>query len=111
MAEGEWESGLCNCFANLGVCLITYFLPCVTFAQNADEAGTCGFVPALICFFVPVVDYYLLIKTRMDTREKFNIPGGFCGDLITSLLCPFCVMIQTKHQLNQSKMGETIQRV
>ena len=29
----DWGNGLCSCFDDLGLCLLTYFLPCVTFGN------------------------------------------------------------------------------
>ena len=30
---GNWSHGLCGCFDNIGICVVTYFVPCVTFGQ------------------------------------------------------------------------------
>jgi len=108
----DWDSSLFNCFADIGTCILAMFLPCIPYAQNADEAGNCGCIPALISFFVPILDLYVLADTRRHVREKHNISGSFIGDCFASILCPCCVIIQTKNQLNQGRnMGETIERV
>jgi len=107
----DWENGLCGCFANFGVCLITYFLPCITVGQNAEEAGTCGCMLAGILTFVPLVNFYVIAKTRADVREKHNIAGSMLSDLLTTLFCSLCVIIQTKNQLSSGSMGEDIARV
>ena len=36
---GEWSHGLCGCFDNFTVCIITYFLPCYTSGKNAEAVG------------------------------------------------------------------------
>lgn len=36
---GEWQHGLCGCFDNFGICIITYFVPCVTAGKNAEAVG------------------------------------------------------------------------
>merc|ERR1711974_319489 len=51
----------------------TYIIPCVTFAQHGEKAGTCGFLTSLVCFFVPIVNLYIGAKTRSDTREKYEL--------------------------------------
>ena len=109
----EWDTSLLSCFSNCGVCLLAHFLPFVVFGQNAEDAGTCSCFIAFLLFFVPPIDLYILAKTRTDTREKHNIDGSFCGDLMASFCCPCCVMIQTKNQLNLgvARMGEEIERV
>ena len=35
----DFQSGLFGCFNDCGLCLITYFLPCITFGQNAAALG------------------------------------------------------------------------
>ncbi len=37
--NGEWQYGLCGCFNNCGICIVTYFLPCLTAGQNAAATG------------------------------------------------------------------------
>ena len=65
----------------------------------------------MICAFIPILDFFCLAKARQQTREKHNISGGFCGDLLASFFCPCCVLIQAKHQLDQSNMGMDMERV
>merc|ERR1712018_822107 len=90
----DWYNGLCGCFSNPMSCIITYFVPCVTFGYNAEKAGTCGFVPALLLFFVPIADCYIGAKTREDTREKYGIEGSFCNDCLCFICCTPCVLVQ-----------------
>merc|ERR1711937_916308 len=107
----EWNVGLCGCFSNFGNCLLAYFVPCLVAGKNAEKAGTCGFCPALISTCIPFLNVYVLVKTRMDTREKHDISGSCIGDLLTTLICPFCSLIQVANQLETSAMGETMARV
>merc|ERR1712110_381865 len=108
---GEWDIGLLGCFGNLSSSVITYFLPCLTFSRNASNAGTCGFIPAMISFFIPVLDCYVGAKTRQDTREKANIDGSLIGDCFAFGICPCCTMIQVQTQLEGMSMGEDMERV
>merc|ERR1711979_2789 len=107
----DWNNGLCGCFSNCASSIITYIIPCVTYAQNAEKAGTCGFLPSLICFFVPVINLYIGAKTRSDTREKYEIAGSFIGDCCCFIICPCCTMVQNQSQLDGVSMGETMDRV
>eukprot|EP00116_Pleurobrachia_bachei_P006992 sb/3467254/ len=34
---GEWNHGLFACFDDMATCIITYFIPCITYANNARE--------------------------------------------------------------------------
>uniref|UniRef100_A0A1I8FPH0 Zf-ANAPC11 domain-containing protein n=1 Tax=Macrostomum lignano TaxID=282301 RepID=A0A1I8FPH0_9PLAT len=36
---GEFQHGLCGCFDDCGLCIITYFVPCYTFGKNAEAVG------------------------------------------------------------------------
>merc|ERR1712071_435979 len=70
-----------------------------------------GFLPSILCFFVPIVNIYIGAKTRSDTREKFGISGSFIGDCCCFLMCPCCMMVQNQSQLDGVSMGENIERV
>ena len=107
----DWNTGTFGCFSNCGVSIVTFFLPCVTYAQNAEAAGTCGFCPSLCLFFCPFVNVYIGVKTRMDTREKYGIDGSCLGDCVCFMCCNCCTLVQTKSQLDGIAMGEVIERV
>lgn len=109
----DWNLGLCGCFSNISSSIITYFLPCVTFAHNAEKSDTCGFIPSILCFiFLPGLgSLYIGAKSRANTREKFGIPGSLLGDCCVFGFCPCCSMIQTQSQLDGVSMGESIERV
>lgn len=34
-----WKHGLLGCFDNLGLCIVTYVIPCYTFGKNAEAVG------------------------------------------------------------------------
>ena len=108
----EWKKGLFACFDNFGLCLITYFVPCVTFGQITEEAGTCSCLMGGISMFVPIWNAILLTTTRKAVREKSNIAGGIMGDFFTTCCCTVCALIQMKQEVD-SGMGEgmSIERV
>ena len=37
LKTGQWAHGLCGCFDNLGICIVAYFVPCVTFGQTREN--------------------------------------------------------------------------
>ena len=39
LKKGEWSHDLCGCFDNLGMCIVAYFVPCVSFGQTAEQLG------------------------------------------------------------------------
>ncbi|XP_066304862.1 uncharacterized protein [Branchiostoma lanceolatum] len=96
---GDWTYGICGCFNNFGVCIISYFLPCITAGRNAEKVGMgsclyCGALSILGC-----VGWYVVAKTREETRGLRGIDGSLCGDLLMTLICPFCVVVQTAQEL------------
>ena len=59
-----WKSSLFGCFDDLGLCIITYLVPCYTFGKNAEAMGEnclcCGEYTCLqstntTCIFYPVI--------------------------------------------------------
>lgn len=69
---GEWKNGLCGCFGDCGVCILTYFLPCVTAGYNAEKVGkNCclyGFLSLLGC-----IGIYTRAVVRTQIREVKGI--------------------------------------
>ena len=54
--------------------IITWFVPCVTFGQNAEAAGTASScVMGALLFLLPVVGVVCWIKTRGAIREQHGI--------------------------------------
>ena len=113
----DWDHGLFGCCFSPFHCIVSYLCPCWQFTVNAVEADECGCCCAAISFFIPIIDCWVLCRTRGKVREKYGIDGTCCGDVITSILCPCCVMIQTAHQLDKAvfrwdhlSMGEEIER-
>ncbi|GFN95042.1 cell number regulator 13 [Plakobranchus ocellatus] len=95
---GEFQHGLCGCFDNFGLCLLTYFVPCYTFGKNAEAVGDscclCG-----LAYFVPIVDLVALVTVRGKIRESRNIEGGCCTDLLTIIFCHLCALVQEAQEV------------
>lgn len=105
MGEGEWEHSKFGCLNDIGTCVITWFLPCLTFGQNADNADVTSCIVGSIIFFVPFLNIYCLAKTRGAVRDKYGIDGSFIGDLICVVCCTFCTLIQEAQQLKEPGQG------
>ena len=70
---GEFTNGLCGCFNNCMLCLITYVAPCYTAGKNAEAVGeSCMMVGALYWLF-PIVGIYLSAKVREKIRGQKGI--------------------------------------
>ena len=74
--EGEWKNGLCGCFGDCSLCVLTYFLPCVTAGQNAEKVDkSCclyGFLTLLGC-----IGIYTRAVVRTQIRETKGIQVGY----------------------------------
>ena len=65
--KGNWNRGLFGCFDNTSVCIVTYFLPCVTFGQLAElHSEDCKIYGAL--YLIPFLNCYL----EAGFREKIR---------------------------------------
>ena len=94
----SWRHGICGCFDNVGLCIITYFVPCYTFGKNAEAVGESCFLCGLL-YFVPLVDIVALLTVRGKIRENSGIPGGCCEDLLMILFCHFCALVQEAQEI------------
>ena len=96
---GEWRHGLMGCFGNLGVCIITYFVPCYTFGKNAEALGNGCCCHALL-FLVPILNIILHVQQRGRIRDEKGIDGGCCGDALVSIFCMCCALIQEAQEVS-----------
>lgn len=96
--SGEWQHGLCGCFDNCGICIISYFLPCYQFGKNAEAVGD----SCLLCglgIMIPGIDWFLGAHIRSKIRESKGINGSFVGDLLFWCFCPFCALVQEAQEV------------
>ena len=110
MANDFQTSFLTGCFSNPVTCLLTYFFFPVPYGQAMEQANISSCIMGALISCVPVLDCFCLAKAREEVREKNNISGSFFGDLIVSMLCPFCTVIQIRGE-EGSGMGQSIERV
>jgi Cys-rich protein (TIGR01571 family) len=93
---GKWSHGLFGCFDNVGVCVIAYVAPCVTFGQTharlTENGAGCMTYGAL--YMVPFLDCFLATQQRGEIRRRRAIEGGALMDLLTVLFCPCCALVQ-----------------
>ena len=97
--SNDWQHGLCGCFDNFGVCIITYFVPCYTFGKNAEAVGE-NCVLCALAMFVPLLNLICGATIRGKVREQKGIEGGFCGDLMTTWCCFLCSQVQIAQEMN-----------
>ncbi|WAQ94646.1 hypothetical protein MAR_007117 [Mya arenaria] len=69
---GEWQNGLFGCFSNCGVCIMTYFLPCVTAGKNAEAVGKGCCLWGFLSILGPI-GIYTRAQVRQLIREQKGI--------------------------------------
>lgn len=101
---GEWQNGICGCFNNCGICIITYFVPCYTVGKNAEALGDnccCYCILALI----PVVNLIVRVSQRGKIRERQGIDGGIISDILCAWCLPLCSLVQEAQEVEHMKGG------
>lgn len=87
---GEWQNGLFGCFSNCGVCIITYFLPCITAGQNAEKVGESCCLYGFLSILGPIGIY-----TRAKIRGKVREQKGIDVSIFLSILITLRVILIT----------------
>ncbi|XP_070571757.1 placenta-specific gene 8 protein-like [Ptychodera flava] len=97
MPPGQWTTGLCGCFEDMGSCLASFcchpFYKC--YLSNKMEEHCC--MP--LC----LANADLLVL-RMKLRTLRNIPGGAISDCCAVTWCSCCVAAQLSREWDSSVM-------
>ncbi|KAK3108275.1 hypothetical protein FSP39_004704 [Pinctada imbricata] len=70
---GEWSNGLCGCFNNITLCLITYVAPCYTAGKNAEAVGDSCIMVGVLYWIFPLIGIYFAAQARGKIREQKGI--------------------------------------
>lgn len=103
---GEWSNGLCGCFNNITLCLITYVAPCYTAGKNAEAVGdSCMMVGALYALVNPA-GVYFAAKAREKIREQKGIEVS-CGlsQHVFGIISNFCDTPPPPKKKKKAKMN------
>merc|ERR1711970_562862 len=100
-----WQQGICNCFDNLGLCVLGWCCTCVVFGQNSEKLGigSCIAMASLFALFqVGPVGAGGLANALCSTQMAAKISGvvdliGACG-----------LIALTYHQRDQLKQKHAI---
>ncbi|XP_052806286.1 uncharacterized protein LOC128237134 isoform X1 [Mya arenaria] len=99
---GEWQNGLFGCFSNCGVCIMTYFLPCVTAGKNAEAVGKGCCLWGFLSILGPI-GIYTRAQVRQLIREQKGIDGSFGMDCLMHWFCGLCSLIQEANELGAAQ--------
>ena len=106
--SGDWQHGLCGCFDNLGVCIVTYLVPCYTFGKNSEAVGDNCLLCGIAYIFWPI-DLIFGTLTRGKIRERRGIPGTVVKDFLYHFCCPCCALVQEAQEVRHMQ-GHAIVR-
>lgn len=95
---GEFQNGLFGCFNNVSLCVITYFVPCLTAGRNAEAVGENCVLYGCLTLLGPV-GIWSRAKIRGMVRESKGIEGEFIKDCVLHWFCAFCALIQEAQEL------------
>lgn len=70
---GVWSNGLCGCFNNCSLCLVTYIAPCYTAGKNAQAVGNNMAATLVSYLLIAPVGMFLAAKARQKIREQKGI--------------------------------------
>ncbi|KAH3753136.1 uncharacterized protein LOC127848642 isoform X2 [Dreissena polymorpha] len=107
---GDWSHSLFGCFDDFGLCIIAYFVPCVTFGQNAEAIGEGSCLTCGICYLVPVLNFFIAVKVRGRVRESKGIQGSLLGDCAAIFFCPLCALVQEAQEVKGSPIAQSMSR-
>jgi len=100
----DWQNGLCGCFNDCGLCIISIIVPCYTFGKNAEALGESCLMCGLASLFgLPLVIFGALHRQKL--RDLKGIDGSMLGDVVAYLCCPLCAMIQMGQEIKLGVPG------
>lgn len=116
---GDWDNGLFDCFSDLKLCLVVYFLPCFSSGLMADKLGMDEPLWGAIKVFIPCYNIFYIWQMRRNTVEKKGIDESAGGTFFALFCCGLCALVQQTKELDvepldfidKVKMGETVERV
>ncbi|XP_052591961.1 placenta-specific gene 8 protein [Peromyscus californicus insignis] len=88
--NSNWQTSLCDCFSDCGVCLCgTFCFMCLgcQVAADMNECCLCGTSVAM----------------RTLYRTRYGIPGSICDDYMATLFCSVCSVCQIKRDINRRR--------
>lgn len=108
----SFQHGLCSCFENCSVCIITFFCPCYTTGKVAETTGRSCILHSLLFILLEPVSMFCRCCVRTDIRQSKNIDGSSIGDFCVHLCCPLCALCQEAREtgaLGSTNMAGGIQ--
>ncbi|XP_019851170.1 PREDICTED: protein PLANT CADMIUM RESISTANCE 2-like [Amphimedon queenslandica] len=100
-----WEHGICGCFDDCTICLLSFFCPCIQIYRNAnaipDGEHGCLFLCGM-CTFLHAC--YNRTTLRHDIRVHKNISGSHCEDWLCTYFCFSLSLAQESQEMKSEYM-------
>ena len=91
----DWQYGLFGCFGDIGLCIMTFFVPCYTIGKNAEHFGeSCMTVGLLFCF-----DFNMEPVLTWRIRQQRGIKGDMTNDTLAGFCCVCCQLIREAREI------------
>lgn len=103
--EGRNWTSPCLAFWNdVPTCLLSYFLPCVTYGMirtttNAQRSASKNMLGYLLCSCTVCSQQFLGANQRYEIRKLGKIRGNYCNDLFLHTCCSSLAMTQEMIEL------------
>lgn len=95
----QFKHGLCGCFDNCCICIVTYFCPCYTAGKVAEAVSESCILHGIL-FFVPLANIICLTIIRGKVRDQNGIVGSAVGDCCAIFWCTACALCQEAQETN-----------
>ncbi|KAG2715543.1 hypothetical protein I3760_03G083400 [Carya illinoinensis] len=111
--EGQWSSGLCDCFEDPSNCLITCCCPCITvgrIVEIVDRGTTSCLIGGLISYAMGSVGcgWLYACTYRSKLRGLFSLPEAPCADWLVHCCCCACSLCQEYRELQYRGVDPSI---
>ncbi|KAF3644070.1 protein PLANT CADMIUM RESISTANCE 12 [Capsicum chacoense] len=113
VVEGQWSSGLCDCFNDPINCVTTCFFPSITMGENAEiiSKGETSCIAAttiyfLLCSIGCQGGYGFYYRSKL--RKLLGLPKQTCKDNLVHGCCCFCAICQEHRELKVHGADPTI---
>lgn len=99
-------NGLFNCFDDCTICCVTYWLPCITYAENGQllfgEQHSNFWTDCALYMCVALFtscQCILGFARRGELRRKYNLAPVPCNDVLIHWCCHACALCQENREL------------
>lgn len=93
----------------MGICIITYFVPCVTAGKNAEAVGEGCFLYGCLSTLGPI-GIWSRTKIRGKIRENKGIDGSCGNDCLLVFFCGLCALAQEAQEVEGAPRAASMAR-